>query len=159
MKRVELAIDIYAPAADIWAVLTAPSRYPEWITGIQSVEILTDGEYDVGTRFHVTAGTGDRAVEWTIEITALALEERIDFSYSGDVEGTGGWLLEPRETDEGADGFWVTTFDEFAPPGNWLVKFLSNLWPDNAARSARTESLEKLKELIEAKQEDEKEDE
>jgi hypothetical protein len=29
MKRVELAIDIYAPAADIWAVLTAPSRYPD----------------------------------------------------------------------------------------------------------------------------------
>jgi uncharacterized membrane protein len=113
----------------------------------------------VGTRFHVTAGTGDRAVEWTIEITALALEERVDFSYSGDVEGTGGWLIEPRETDEGADGFWVTTFDEFAPPGNWLVKFLSNLWPDNAARSARTESLERLKELIEAEQEDGKEDE
>lgn len=156
MKQVELAIDIDAPVDDIWAVLTDPVRFPEWITGIQSVEILTDGDYDVGTRYHVTAGTGDRAVEWTVEITGLEPEQRIDFRYAGDVEGNGGWWIEPREDD---DGYWVTSFDEFAPPGNWLVKFLSRFWLDNAARAARREALERLKHLAESGQEDELKDE
>ncbi len=155
MKTVELAIDIYAPVSDIWAVLTDPARYSDWITGIQSVEILTEGGFGVGTRYHVTAGTGGQAVEWTVEINTVETERRIDFSYSGDVEGNGGWLIEPRETDEGYDGYWVTSFDEFAPPGNWLVKFLSQFWPDNAARAARTQSLERLKEIIETSQDDE----
>jgi uncharacterized membrane protein len=149
MKRVELAIDINAPVADIWAVLTDPRRFPEWITGIQSVETLTEGDYGVGTRYHVTAGAGDRAVEWTVEVTGLEPGQRIDFAYSGDVEGIGGWFIEAQEDDA---GYWVTSFDEFAPPGGWLVKFLSRFWIDNAARASRRESLERLKELIEGEQ-------
>jgi uncharacterized membrane protein len=149
MKRVELAIDINAPVADVWAVLTDPNRFPEWITGIQSVEILTEGAYGLGTRYQVTAGAGDRTVEWTVEITGLESEQRIDFAYSGDVEGTGGWLIEAQED---GDGYWVTSFDEFAPPGGWLVKFLSRFWIDNAARASRRESLERLKEVIEGEQ-------
>jgi uncharacterized membrane protein len=146
VKRVELAIDVLAPRSDIWAVLTDPVRFPEWITGIQTVEILTEGDYGVGTRYHVSAGAGDRTVEWTVEITDVEAEQRIGFSYQGDVEGNGGWLIEPREDDE---GYWVTSIDEFAPPGGWLVKFLSRFWLDNAARAARRESLERLKERVE----------
>ena len=156
MKQVELAINVIAPAADIWAVLTDPRRFPDWITGIQSVDVLTEGEYSVGTRYRVNAGTGDRDVEWTVEITGLEPEERIDFTYGGDVEGKGGWLIELREDDE---GFWVTSFDEFAPPGGRLVKLLSRFWVDNAARASRRESLERLKELIESEQEAKIEDE
>jgi uncharacterized membrane protein len=150
MKRVELAIDIYAPASDIWAVLTDPAGFPDWITGMETVEISTEGDYGVGTRYRVVAGAGGRTVEWTVEIKGLEPERRIDFAYTGDVEGNGGWEIEPIE---GEDGYWVTSFDEFAPPGNWLVKFLSKFWIDNAARAARRESLERLKELVEEEQE------
>jgi uncharacterized membrane protein len=152
MKRVELAIDIYAPIPRIWAVLTDPEGFPRWIAGIQSVDMLTTGDYAVGTRYHVKAGTEASSIEWTVEITGLENEVRIDFAYSGDVEGTGGWLIEPREDD---DGFWVTSFDEFEPPGGWLVKLLSRFWMDNAARAARRESLEQLKDMIETECQDE----
>jgi uncharacterized membrane protein len=147
MKRVELAIDIQAQARQIWAVLTHPVGFPAWIKGIQTVNVLTEGDYAVGTRYHVTAGSEARSVEWTVEITGLVREERIEFSYSGDVEGIGGWLIEPL--DDG-DGCWVTSFDEFAPPGGWLVKLLSKFLVDNAARAARRESLEQLKALVES---------
>ena len=43
----------------------------------------------------------------------------------------------------------MTSFDEFAPPGGWFVKLLSRLWLDNAARSSRRESLQRLKEILE----------
>jgi uncharacterized membrane protein len=146
MKRVELSVDIDAPAGDIWTVLTNPAGFPDWISGMQSVEILTEGDYGVGTRYQVIAGTGKRTIEWTVEITGLDPERSIDFSYTGDVEGSGGWLIEPREV---SGGYWVTSFDEFAPPGGWLVKLLSKLWLDNAGRAARRKSLERLKEILE----------
>lgn len=154
MKRVELSIDIDAPASEIWAVLINPAGFPDWIKGMQSVQVLTEGDYGVGTRYHARAGTGKRTVEWTVEITAVEPERRIDFSYTGDAEGNGGWLIEPLEEES---GYWVTSFDEFAPPGNWLIKLLSKLWLDNAARSSRRESLERLKEMLEAEEEDETE--
>lgn len=146
MKRVELGIDIDAPAGDIWAVLTDPCRFPEWIKGIQFVEILTEGAYGVGTRYRVTAGKAGRTIEWTVEITKLVPERRIEFMYSGDVEGNGGWLIDARV--EG-DGERVTSFDEFAAPGGWVVRLLSRFWLDNAARASRKESLQRLKETLE----------
>jgi uncharacterized membrane protein len=151
MKRVELAVDIDARADSIWDVLTKPAGFPDWISGMQSVELLTEGEYGVGTRYRVVAGRGDRTISWTVEITDLEPNRRIQYSYSGDVEGAGGWLIEPREEQT---GHWVTSFDEFVPPGGWLVKFLSKFWLDNAARADRRESLERLKEVVETKQDD-----
>ena len=71
-----------------------------------------------------------------------------------DAEGNGGWLIEPLEEES---GYRVTSFDEFAPPGGWLIKLLSRLWLDNAARSSRRESLENLKEMLEVEEEDEAE--
>lgn len=153
-KRVELAIDIQASPGDIWAVLTDPVGFTEWVRGMQSVEVLTAGEYGVGTRYHVIAGTGQRTIEWTVEITGLEPERRIDFSYSGAVEGNGGWLIEP---DKDGVRYWVTSFDEFAPPGSRLMKLLSRFWLDNAARAARRESLERLKDMVESTGEDEAE--
>ncbi len=158
MKRIELSIDIDGEAQDIWAVLTNPALYPEWIRGMQWVEVLTEGQYGVGTSYRATAGTGERTMQWTIEVVAVEPEKSIDFSYTGDVEGIGGWRIEELDDDEGCR---VTSFDEFAPPGGWLIKLLSKLWFDNANRAARTESLERLKERVEDEYEyvDEDEDE
>jgi uncharacterized membrane protein len=146
MKRVELSIDIEASSANIWAVLTAPVRFPDWITGLQSVEVLTSGDFGIGTRYRTLAGTGNNLVQWTVEVTGVEPERSIEFAYTGDVEGVGGWRIVPLESGH---GYRVTSFDEFSPPGGWLTKLLSKLWPDNAARSSRKESLERLKETLE----------
>jgi uncharacterized membrane protein len=159
MKRVDLSIDIDAPSSQIWAVLTDPPGFPKWIKGIQTVEMETKDPYDAGTRYHVTAGTGQRSIEWTVEITKVEPERRIDFDYTGDVEGHGGWLIESVEETDGSRVNRVTSFDEFEPPGGWLIKFLSRFWLDNAARSSRMESLERLKNMVEGDREDQTEDE
>ncbi len=158
MKRVELFIDIDGEAEDIWGVLTDPTGYPEWIRGMQQVQVFTEGQYGVGTSYCATAGSGKRTMQWTIEVTAVEPEKSIDFSYTGDVEGIGGWRIEALEDDE---GYHVTSFDEFSPPGGWLIKLLSKLWFDNANRAARIESLERLKQRVEDEYEyvDEGEDE
>ena len=146
MKRVELSVDIAAPAGKIWTALTTPVKFPKWIKGMLSVELLTEGDYGVGTRYQVTAGRENQTVEWTVEVNSLDPQRRIEYTYTGDVEGSGGWSLVPLEEGE---GYRVTSFDEFAPPGSWLIKLLSKLWLDNANRAARRESLEQLKEMLE----------
>jgi uncharacterized membrane protein len=146
MKRVELDVEIDAPIDRIWGILTDPEGFPRWITGMQTVELLTEDDYGVGTQYHVTAGRSNRTVEWTVEITDLEIPHRIEYNYGGDVEGKGGWLIAPAET---TNVFRVTSFDEFSPPGGWLVRLLSRFWLDNAARAARRESLERLKEILE----------
>ena len=154
MKRVELSVDIVAPAGKIWTALTTPVEFPKWIKGMLSVELLTEpvlpkgsvGDYGVGTRYQVTAGRENQTVEWTVEVNSLDPQRRIEYTYTGDVEGSGGWSLAPLEEGE---GYRVTSFDEFAPPGSWLIKLLSKLWLDNANRAARRESLEQLKEMLE----------
>lgn len=146
MKRVELSVDINAKASDIWQVLTTPARFTDWIKGIQSVELLTEGDYGVGTRFRILAGAGAGSVQWTVEITGLQTERSIDFRFTGDVEGIGGWRIQPLADDV---AYRVTSFDEFVPAGGWLLKLLSRLLPDKAARSSRRESLLELKAILE----------
>ena len=77
MKRVEFGIDIAARSSDIWVLLTNPVRFPEWIKGIKDVQMLGKDAYGVGTRYRVTAGSGKRTVEWTVEITGLLPHRRI----------------------------------------------------------------------------------
>jgi uncharacterized membrane protein len=150
MKRVELSIEIDADPADVWQVLTNPAGFPDWIRGMQSVEVLTQGEYGVGTRYCAVAGTGKHTLQWTVEITAVEPEKSIAFTYTGDVEGRGGWQIEVLDE---ADVCRVTSWDEFAPPGGWLVKLLSKFWLDNANRAARWQSLQRLKEWVESQYE------
>ena len=43
--------EIAAPAAEVWAVITDVERFSEILRSVQGSELLTDGPYDVGTRW------------------------------------------------------------------------------------------------------------
>ena len=46
--------EIAAAADDVWAVLTDVARFGDILTGVRNSELLTDGPYDVGTRWRET---------------------------------------------------------------------------------------------------------
>ncbi len=144
IKRVEVGVYIEAPVSRIWAALTDPESFPDWIQSMQRVEMLTPGEYGVGTKYRPIAGTGQRTVDWTVEVIGIEPERLVQFRYSGFVEGTGGWRIEPIE-----GGFYVTSFDEFESGGGLRDKIINRFVMDSAARAAREESLRQLKELLE----------
>jgi len=82
MKRVELAIDIYAPATRIWEVLTNPEGFPDWINGIQTVLI--------------TLGLG------SAQESKQSLENTIQASNGTIVESLLLYSMAPNEGDESA---------------------------------------------------------
>jgi len=43
--------EIAAPASDVWAVITDVARFGEILRSVKASQLLTDGPYDVGTRW------------------------------------------------------------------------------------------------------------
>jgi hypothetical protein len=43
--------EIAAPSADVWAVITDVERFSEILRSVQDSQLLTEGAYDVGTRW------------------------------------------------------------------------------------------------------------
>jgi uncharacterized membrane protein len=54
VKPMTFSRAIAAPAHEVWAVLADISSYPSRFTKIDAVDLLTDGPFDVGTRWRET---------------------------------------------------------------------------------------------------------
>jgi carbon monoxide dehydrogenase subunit G len=71
MKPIVLSTEVKASPARVWEVMSDFEHAAERISGIQSVEMLTEGPVRVGTRFRETRVMfGKLAVE-EMEVTAL----------------------------------------------------------------------------------------
>lgn len=70
--KIAVSADIAAPPERVFALLADIERWPQTISAIRGVEILTDGPVDVGTCFRETRVMhGREAVE---EMTVAAIE-------------------------------------------------------------------------------------
>jgi hypothetical protein len=74
MKRISTSIDIAAPAARVWAVLTDFARYPEWNPFIRRIV----GSPATGTRLQVTIEpAGGRAMSFLPEVIVCEPEREL----------------------------------------------------------------------------------
>ena len=78
----ERTIDLTAPPARIWTLLTEPEQIKRWITELVSDEPLTPPPIGVGTKTRMKIREGSRVVEYATELVAftplneLAIEMR-----------------------------------------------------------------------------------
>jgi uncharacterized protein YndB with AHSA1/START domain len=70
--NLERTIDLAAPPARIWALLTEPEQIQRWITELVSDEPTTPGPIGVGTTTRMKIREGSRIVEYTTELLAFA---------------------------------------------------------------------------------------
>ena len=65
----EQSIDIAAPPAVVWAVLTDVPRWPEWTRSERSAQPVDDGPFQVGSRAKLGVAGSPQVTIW--EVTAL----------------------------------------------------------------------------------------
>lgn len=93
-------VTVARPRPQVWEVLADVQRQPEWMRDALSIEMLTDGPMDVGSRMKVPTQIGPFRTTDIMEVTAYAPPERWTVVHRGMVTGEGTFTL--AETDEGA---------------------------------------------------------
>lgn len=63
--HIEERIDIAAPPARVWAVLSDVARWPEWTPTVDTLEVLDPGPFQVGQRARLKQ-PGYQAAVWTV---------------------------------------------------------------------------------------------
>lgn len=53
MKRFHISVDIQAPPAVVWQIITDVERWPEWTPTVTSIQRLDDGPLDVGSSVRI----------------------------------------------------------------------------------------------------------
>lgn len=67
----ERTIDLTAPPARIWTLLTEPEQIKRWITELVSDEPITPPPIGVGTKTRMKIREGPRIIEYTTELVAF----------------------------------------------------------------------------------------
>lgn len=95
MGRIQVAVEIAAPPADVWAVVEPIERHVDWMADATAIRFTTDSTRGVGTAFEC-----DTKVAWitltdVMTITEWEPERTMGVRHTGVVTGTGVFELEP----------------------------------------------------------------
>lgn len=74
---------VAAPPAAVFATLTDMANAPRWISGLEPVENLTNGPMQVGSRYRLTAKSGNATTVMEMQITTLEPGKRMRFLLTG----------------------------------------------------------------------------
>ena len=80
--RLERAIVIERPAAEVFAFVSDPTNLPAWQSTVLGVQV-DGGPVAVGSRFGDVRDFGPRRFETTVEVTALEPCRRLDLHVTG----------------------------------------------------------------------------
>jgi uncharacterized membrane protein len=78
MQDVEVRRQVAAPVERVWAVTTDLAGSPQVVRGIDAVEVLTPGDFGVGTRWRETRTMLGRSA--TEEMTVTAVEPQRSYT-------------------------------------------------------------------------------
>jgi uncharacterized membrane protein len=78
MRDVEVRRHVAAPVERVWAVTTDLGRAPQVVRGIDAVEVLTPGDFGVGTRWRETRTMLGRSA--TEEMTVTSVEPQRSYT-------------------------------------------------------------------------------
>lgn len=81
--NLERTIDLAAPPARIWKLLTDPDQVKRWITELVSDEPITPPPVGVGTITRMKIREGSRIVEYTTELFAFEPERELVLEMRG----------------------------------------------------------------------------
>jgi NAD(P)-dependent dehydrogenase (short-subunit alcohol dehydrogenase family)/uncharacterized protein YndB with AHSA1/START domain len=142
MARNRVHID--AAPEEVFAVLSDPSCYPEWVVGAAGVRDHDENFPEVGSRFHHKVGTWPLGVKDHTEVVELDPPRRIVLKAKARPLGTATIAI---DLEESAGGTGLTMEER---PGDRLTTLLAgNPLADTALRVRNAAALTRLKRLVE----------
>ena len=129
----------------IFAVLSDPLRYPDWVVGAKAMRDADDDFPALGTKLHHRVGFGPLSVEDHTEVVDIAAPYRLELRARARPLGTARVLLlvSPR----GERSSYVTMIEDGADP---LTRLVFNPLTHLLVRGRNQECLRRLKDLAEA---------
>ena len=141
---------IAAPVERVWEALTDIGRAPEVITGIERVEVLSDGPFAVGTRWRETRRIfGKEATEEMYVTAAKAPERYVVESDSRGVHYISEFTLTPDEGGATSVRLVLDAETEKKSLGGAMGKFLGGIG-SKAVAKAISKDLEDVAAAVES---------
>lgn len=129
----------------IFAVLSDPASYPEWVVGAQAMRDADAGFPAKGTKLHHRVGFGPFTIEDHTEVVDVAAPYRLELRAKARPLGTARVVMLVSPRGEGSS--YVTMIEEPADP---LTKLVFNPLTHLLVRGRNQECLRRLKRLAEA---------
>jgi carbon monoxide dehydrogenase subunit G len=124
--RLNCAIDVSAPPAAVWAVVSDPTRYLDFMSGVTRWEVESDEPGGLGARYRMLLRVGSAEIGGLIEV--VEWEEPSDMAWTSvtGVDQRGRWRVRAREHGSRVElrlsygvagtGIWGMLAERFAAP-------------------------------------------
>jgi NAD(P)-dependent dehydrogenase (short-subunit alcohol dehydrogenase family)/uncharacterized protein YndB with AHSA1/START domain len=137
-------VHIHATPEEVFAVLSDPERYPEWVVGAAGIRDYDEEFPAVGSRFHHEVGPGPFNVRDHSEVIEVEPPHRLVLKAKVRPLGTATIELDLRESEGGTELRMEET------PGDRLTSLLAgNPVADTVLRVRNAEALARLKRVVE----------
>lgn len=97
--RIEQKIEIAAPPAAVWAYVTDPANYTEFMEGVTRWDVAGNRDRGLGARYRMLIRVGSAEMGGLIEVVEWKPARHMAWSSVMGVDQRGRWLL--REAGEG----------------------------------------------------------
>lgn len=136
-------VHVAAPAERVFAALTDPYTYPEWLAGAKHIRAVDDGWPAVGTKFHHQVGVGPIRVNDNTEVVEIDAPTRLVLEVRARPVGRGKTTFTIRPDGAGA----TLTVEEH--PIETPLRILTDRVLDATIHLRNEGSLQRLKRLVE----------
>jgi hypothetical protein len=93
--RIEVAIDIDAPPAQVWTVLEPVESHIDWMADAERITFRTEQRRGVGTEFECLTRVGPFSTTDVMTVTEWEPEDVMGIEHRGVVTGRGRFSLHP----------------------------------------------------------------
>lgn len=146
--RIGLTQFIDAPPAAVWAVLSDIGSAAEALSGVAAIELLTDGHYDVGTRWRETRTMFGMKDTMEMEVAESVPERRtVVLAPMGDVLYRTEFTLRPRA---GGGTELNMAFSAEQPPQSGLKALVNSALAGVGLQASRKSMEQDLQDIAEA---------
>jgi len=140
MATINKSIDIDAPAERVFAILTDPSRLPEYAPGVSGVEDIRYTEQHIGDSYRATYSALGLHFPMTFTVIEHEIPTRRTTRFEGGMKGAWTWTLSPQ-----GKGTHLTTTMAYEIAGGMLGKAMNAVLVERMNQKNAERMLENLK--------------